>query len=248
MVVFLAKSVIGGQFVSDNGAALRNEMLYDGDKGCSLGVSHLLRHLIGMCFLAHLTRILVDFLGFPHHRHTENGRLRLCAAPLRLLGFLAIVLVGFTPAKVHFIALYYTRKNHILLRENGANLMEDEPSGFLRHINVTAQLTGGNALLVAADKVHSHKPLLQPQNGHTTTLPQRCSVMKSRHLLSLLKWLKREIRELKCSSASLIVQGISIYLYLKTIVFLHKSPSFSCWTSIFYEIIGVNRYIVPKKK
>ena len=39
--------------------------------------------------------------------------------------------------------------------------MEDEPRGFLRHINVTAQLTGGNAFLVAADKIHSHKPLLQ---------------------------------------------------------------------------------------
>lgn len=43
--------------------------------------------------------------------------------------------------------------------------MEDEPRGFLRHINVTAQLTGGNAILVAADKVHSHKPLLQRQFG-----------------------------------------------------------------------------------
>ena len=43
--------------------------------------------------------------------------------------------------------------------------MEDEPRGFLRHINVAAQLTGGNALLVAADKVHSHKPLLQRQLG-----------------------------------------------------------------------------------
>jgi hypothetical protein len=39
--------------------------------------------------------------------------------------------------------------------------MEDKPRGFLRHINVTAQLTGGNAFLVAADKIHSHKPLLQ---------------------------------------------------------------------------------------
>jgi hypothetical protein len=43
--------------------------------------------------------------------------------------------------------------------------MEDESCGFLRHINVTAQLTGGNALLVAADKVYSHKPLLQRQFG-----------------------------------------------------------------------------------
>ena len=41
--------------------------------------------------------------------------------------------------------------------------MEDEPRSFLRNINVAAQLTGGNALLVAADKVHSHKPLLQRQ-------------------------------------------------------------------------------------
>ena len=40
-----------------------------------------------------------------------------------------------------------------------------------------------------------------------------------------------------------IVQGISIYLYLKAIGIFQKSPAFSCWTSIFYEIIGVNRYI-----
>ena len=107
----------------------------------------------------------MNFLGFPHHRHAEDGSLRLGASSLRLLGFLDIMLVGFTPAKVHFIALYHTRKNHILLREKGANLMEDEPRSFLSHINVTAQLTGGNALLVAADKVHSHKPLLQRQLG-----------------------------------------------------------------------------------
>ena len=43
--------------------------------------------------------------------------------------------------------------------------MENEPRGFLRDINVSAQLTRGNAFLVAADKVHSHKPLLQRQFG-----------------------------------------------------------------------------------
>ena len=165
MVIFLAKSVIGGQFVSDNSAAFRNEMLNDGNKGCRLGISNLLRNLIGVRLHMHLTRLGVHILGFPYHRHTEDGCLRLSASALSLLGFLAIVLVGFPAAEIHFIALYHTRKNHILLCEEGANLMEDEPRGFLRHINVTAQLTGGYALLVAADKIHSHKPLLQRQFG-----------------------------------------------------------------------------------
>lgn len=165
MAVFLVKSVVCGQFIGDNGTALGNEMLNDGDKGCCLGIKHLFRHLIGMRLLTNLTRLLVHILGFPYHRHTEDGCLRLSASALSLLGFLAIVLVGFPAAEVHFIALYHARKNYILLREKGANLMEDEPRGFLRHINVAAQLTGGNALLMAADKVHSHKPLLQRQFG-----------------------------------------------------------------------------------
>lgn len=151
MVVFLAKSVIGGQFVSDNSAALRNEMLNDRYEGCSLGVSYLLRHLIGVRLLTNLARLLVHILGFPHHRHTEDGSLRLGAASLRLLRFLAIVLVGFPAAEIHFIALNDARKNHILLCEEGTNLLEDEPRGFLRHINIPAQLTGGNTLLMAAD-------------------------------------------------------------------------------------------------
>ena len=165
MVVFLVKSVVCGQFIGDNGTALGNEMLNDGDKGCCLGIKHLFRHLIGMRLLTNLTRLLVHILGFPYHRHTEDGCLRLSASALSLLGFLAIVLVGFPAAKVHLVTLHHAIKNHILLREEGANLMEDEPRGFLRHINVAAQLTGGNALLMAADKVHSHKPLLQRQFG-----------------------------------------------------------------------------------
>ena len=165
MVVFPAKSVIGGQFVSDNGAALRNEMLNDGDKGCRLCIVNLLRHLIDVRLHTNFTRLGVHILGFPYHRHTEDGSLSLGASSLRLLGFLAIVLVGFPAAEVHFVTLHNTFKNHIPLCEEGADFMEDEPRCFLRHINIPAQLTGGNALLVAADKVHSHKPLLQRQFG-----------------------------------------------------------------------------------
>ena len=49
--------------------------------------------------------------------------------------------------------------------------------------------------------------------------------MKSRQRLSLLKWLTREIRELKCSSASLIVQVIYIHI-LENYGNLSKSPAF----------------------
>ena len=43
--------------------------------------------------------------------------------------------------------------------------MQNEPSGFLRHINVAAQLNRGNALLVARDKVHSNEPLAKRNLG-----------------------------------------------------------------------------------
>lgn len=165
MVVFPVQARICRHLIRDNGTAFCHKMLYDGNEGCRLGVSHLLRHFVGMRFLTNLTRLGINILSFPHHRHTEDGSLRFGASALSLLGFLAVVLVGRPAAKEHFITLHYTIKNNILLREEGANLMEDEPRGFLRHINVTTQLTGGYALLVADDKIHSHKPLLQRQFG-----------------------------------------------------------------------------------
>lgn len=154
MVVFLDKPIVGRQFIRDNGAALGNEMFNDGDKSCRFCISNLLRHLIGVRLHTHLTSLGVHILGFPHHRHTEDGSPRLGASALSLLCFLAIVLVGFPSAEIHLVALHYAIKNNILLCEKGANLMEDKPRGFLRHINVTAQLTGGYTLLMAADKVH----------------------------------------------------------------------------------------------
>ena len=148
-------------------------MLNDGDKGCRLCISNLLCHLISVRLLTNLARLGVHNLCFPHHRHTEDWSLRLGASALSLLGFLVIVFVGFPATEIHFVTLHHTFKNHILLREKGANLMEDEPRGFLRHINVTAQLTGGNALLVAADEIHSHKPLLQRQFGVLKDSPDK---------------------------------------------------------------------------
>ncbi len=47
----------------------------------------------------------------------------------------------------------------------------------------------------------------------------------------------------KCKSHSLKV--FTSYLYLKTMGIFQKVLRFSRWTSIFYGIIGVNRYIVP---
>ena len=148
-------------------------MLNDGDKRSRLGVSHLLRHLVGMCLLLDFARLLIYILGFPYHRHTENRSLRLGAPALRLFCPLAVVLVRLPPAKVHFVTLNDTRKNHIVLSEEGTDFMEDEPRGFLCNINVAAQLTRGNAILVTADKVHSHKPLLQGKFGVLKDSPDK---------------------------------------------------------------------------
>ena len=69
------------------------------------------------------------------------------------------MLVGFTPAKVHFVTLHNTRERHILLCEQGADLVEDEPRSLLRHMNVRSQLNGGNAFLLAGNEVHGDEPL-----------------------------------------------------------------------------------------
>ena len=45
--------------------------------------------------------------------------------------------------------------------------MQHVPCRGLRHLDVTAQLMRGNALLVAADKVHGHEPL---DEGHLCPL------------------------------------------------------------------------------
>ena len=155
------ESVVGSKFVGDNGATFGNEVLDNGDKGARLSVGNLLRHLVGMGFLLHLARNGVNLLALPNHRHTENGGFRLGAAPLCLGGFLVFVLVGFTSAKVHFVALHSALKNHIFLNEQCAYLVENEPRGFLRNGNVSSQLHGGNALLVAGDEIHRNEPLAE---------------------------------------------------------------------------------------
>ena len=159
VVVLRTESVVGGQFVRDNRTALGNEMLNDGNEGGSLGVSHLFRHLVGVRLLLNLASLGVHIFRLPHHRHTEDGSLRLGATPLSLLRLLALVLVGFPTAEVHFVALHHTRKGDILLCEQGANLVENEPRRLLRNGNVRSQLNGRNALLVATDEVHSEEPL-----------------------------------------------------------------------------------------
>ena len=43
--------------------------------------------------------------------------------------------------------------------------MENEPSGFLSDVDIPCQLSRRYTLLVAADKIHSHKPLNQGYLG-----------------------------------------------------------------------------------
>ena len=91
-----------------------------------------------MRLLTNLTRLLVHILGFPYHRHTEDGCLRLSASALSLLGFLAIVLVGFPSAEVHLIQLHFAIKgDRVILCEEGTHLVEYEPRCLLTSIQVT---------------------------------------------------------------------------------------------------------------
>lgn len=124
-----------------------------------LGVSHPLRNFVGMRLFLNFTSLLVYLFGFPLHSHTEYGSLRLGSA-LSAPGFLRFVLVGFTSTKVHFVTLHNTRKDNIIvLFEESTHLMQNEPSGFLRYGDIRSQLNGGNAFLVAGDKIHGEKPL-----------------------------------------------------------------------------------------
>ena len=76
------------------------------------------------------------------------------------------MLVLLPTAKVHFITLNLAFKgNGIVLCIETANLMKNEPSGFLSRVYIPCQLSRRHTLLVAADKIHSHKPLNQGYLG-----------------------------------------------------------------------------------
>ena len=148
-IAFACETIIGGQFVREHVGIVGNELLDNRHKGLCLGV--------------------LNFNGtygsFTFH-HTENRRLSLGATSLSLFRFLGFVLVRLTATKVHFVHFHLAGKGGgIVLLIQGANLVENEPSGFLRDVNVTAELVGRNALLVATDKVHCHKPLNQGNLG-----------------------------------------------------------------------------------
>lgn len=94
--------------------------------------------------------------------HAEDGGLCLRGTPLRTLGFLAFVLVGLAATEIHLVALHLAvKRNGIVLRVEGANLVEEKPSGLLRGMDVTCKLEGGDTLLVGGNEVHCHEPLAQ---------------------------------------------------------------------------------------
>lgn len=111
--------------------------------------------------LYNLFPVLSNGLFLPHHSHTEDGGLGLGGTTLGLLRLLALMLVGLTATKVHLIALNNPMEIvfRIVLLKEGANLMQNEPSGLLRDMDISGQLNGRNALLVAGDKVHRNEPL-----------------------------------------------------------------------------------------
>lgn len=105
----------------------------------------------------------IEIGGFlePHHGHAENRGLGLGAAALGLLSFLGGVLVRLPAAKVHFVTFDNTMEAvvGIILCKERAHFMQDEPSSFLRNVNIGGKLHGRNAFLVARNEVHGKEPL-----------------------------------------------------------------------------------------
>ena len=96
----------------------------------------------------------------------EDGGLGLDGTTEIVLGTLGVVLVDFTTAEVHLVRFHLALKYRgVVLLVQGADLMEDEPRGLLRDAEVTAQLMGGNALLVGRNQVHRDEPFPEGNLG-----------------------------------------------------------------------------------
>ena len=144
-VAFVGKATVGAVLIREDVRALGNELHDDGLQRLRLGVFHV-----------HGNHVSVSF------RHTEYRALRLKRATLRMFCLLAFVLVGFTSTEIHFVAFNVAEKSLcVVLPVQHTNLLLHEPRGLLRNVDVTAELYGGYALLVAADEVHCHEPLAQ---------------------------------------------------------------------------------------
>lgn len=142
-VALACEPLIGGHLVREHHRVLGNELLDDRHESLGLGVLHL--H---------------GAYGSAAFHHTEDWRFRLGASALRFLRPLALMLVNLATAEIHLVYLNFTGESRrIVLLIEGAHLMENEPRGLLRDVDVAVQLMGRNALLVATDKVHSHEPL-----------------------------------------------------------------------------------------
>ena len=149
LIAFFSKPCVGREFVREDIGIVCHELLDYGHKGSRLRVGNN----DNPC------------LALPYH-HTEYGSLRLGTPTLSFLCLLGFVLVGFPATEIHFVYLHLAFKGRsIILIEEGAYFMENVPRCLLRYLNIPCELVGGYALLVAADKVHSHKPLLQRQFG-----------------------------------------------------------------------------------
>ena len=149
LVSFTRQTCIRTELVRKDMSIVSNELFDDGQKRSSLGV--LYDKSTGFAFSCH---------------HTEDGSLSLGGTSLRSFCFLGFVLIGFTSTKVHFVHFHLTVKDgSIVLCKQSTNFMENIPCSLLRDVDVTSKLMGGNPLLMATDKIHSHKPFLQGQFG-----------------------------------------------------------------------------------
>ena len=143
IVAILLQLVIDGCLVGVGGRATFNELAHNGHQGCALSVFHL-----------HCNHLSITL------NHAEDWGLGLCGTTLSALSALAFVLVGLTTTKVHLIHFNLTTKGYgIALTIETTNLMQHKPRSLLRDLDVTTKLVAANTLLVAAHKVHCHKPL-----------------------------------------------------------------------------------------
>lgn len=139
------EAVVGGELVREHLGVVGHELLDNRHKGLGPRVLHL--HGADGALALY---------------HTENRGLGLRAAALRLLRPLGLVLVGLAPAEIHLVHFHLApERGRIVLRVEGAYLVENVPRGLLRDVEVTAELAGGYPLLVGGNEVHGNEPLAQ---------------------------------------------------------------------------------------
>lgn len=155
VIAHITQAVVGIQLVGNDPCALLDVLAYNRHQ----------RSLVGLLYgkgtdIGHGLQVTMPVDDERAFHNAEHGSLGLCRATLRVRCAHGLVFPLLLAADIDLVAL------HLTLEHSAANLLVQQ-SYFLQHIpcrglcdmDVTAQLMGRYALLVAADEVHRHEPL-----------------------------------------------------------------------------------------